>query len=120
MYYYYKLEDVLFRLDKSLGSPYIENRMKPDQKVALLGKINEQLKFGKIVDHAKSHKYPINQVYINLIPIFTSAVVKIFTELKSKGFEFQGYDAKVYEEPFTNELNVDYEVIDYKPLRVLV
>lgn len=120
MQYYYKLEDVFFRLDKSLGSPFLENRMRTQQKEDLLKMLDEQLKFKDIVDYAKSERYPIKQIYLNLIPIFTSAVVKVFTELKSKGLRFEGYDAKVYEEPFTNELSVDYSVIDYKPLRVLV
>ncbi|EJT1341388.1 hypothetical protein QNE93_004395 [Vibrio vulnificus] len=120
MQYYYKLEDVLFRLDKSLGSPFLENRMRPAQKDELLRKLDEQLKFNDIVDYAKSERYPVRQIYLNLIPIFTSAVVKVFTELKSKGFQFEGYDAKVYEEPFTNELSVDYAVIDYKPVRIWV
>lgn len=120
MQYYYKLEDVLHRLDKKLGSPFIENRMKSNQKDVLLEKINEQLRFNEIVEYAKSHRYQINQVYVNIIPIFTSAVVRIFSELKSKGFDFKGYDAKVYEVPFTSELNIDYAVIDYKPVRVVI
>ncbi|MGL5468134.1 MAG: hypothetical protein ACRDCT_08075 [Shewanella sp.] len=120
MQYYYKLEDVFSRLDKSLCSPFLENRMRPEQKEDLLRKLDEQLKFNDIVNYAKSERYPIKQIYLNFIPIFTSAVVKVFTELKSKGLQFEGYDAKVYEDPFTNELNVDYEVIDYKPVRILV
>lgn len=120
MQYYYKLEDVLYRLDKSLKSPFIESRMKSSQKDDLLQKILDQLKFGKIIGYARSHRYRIDQIYINLIPIFTSAVVKVFTQLKLNGLEFTGYDAQVYEEPFTNELNVDYSIIDYKPVRVLV
>lgn len=120
MNYYYKLEDILLRLDDSLNSPFLEKRMKPQQKSDLLQKIMSQLKFDKVIEHAKSNRYPLNQIYINLIPIFTSAVVKVFTEFKANGFEFIGYDAKVYEEPFTNELNVDYSVVDYNPVRVLV
>lgn len=120
MNYYYKLEDILLRLDDSLNSPFLENRMKSKQKLDLLQKIMAQLRFDKVIEYAKFNRYPTNQIYINLIPIFTSAVVKVFSELKSNGFEFIGYDAKVYEEPFTNELNVDYSVVDYNPVRVLV
>lgn len=120
MQYYYKFEDILLRLDKSLASPYLEKRMKDEQKEDLLKKLDEQLKFNYIVLHAKSERYPINQVYLNFIPIFTSAVVRVFTEFKCKGLQFEGYDAKAYEEPFTNELSVDYSIIDYKPARVLV
>ncbi|AZN38233.1 hypothetical protein EJO50_16975 [Iodobacter ciconiae] len=117
MEYYYKLEDILYRIDESRRSPFIENRMKPNQRKALLEKLTVQLKFNDMINYSKYKKYPENQIYINLIPIFTSAVVKVFTELKSKGLEFTGDDAKAYEEAFTNELNVDYSVIDYKPLR---
>lgn len=120
MQYYYKLEDVFFRLDKNLGSPFIEKRMRSEQKEKLLIKLDEQLRFNDIVGYAKSKGYPIQQIYLNFIPIFTSAVVKVFTELKSKGFQFEGCDAKVYEKPFTNELSVDYTIIDYKPIRIWI
>lgn len=120
MQYYYKLEDVFLRLDKRLGSPYLERRMRNDQKKDLLNKLDEQLNLNDIFGHAKSERYPKNQIYLNFIPIFTSAVVKVFTELKSKGLQFEGFDAKAYETPFTNELSVDYTVLDYKPIRVFV
>ena len=45
MQYYYKIEDVLYRIDESLNSPFLENRMKSNQKKDLLQKIMDQLKF---------------------------------------------------------------------------
>ncbi len=120
MQYYYKIEDILMRLDDSLKSQFVESKMKPIQKKALLTKVLNDLGFSEIIEYSKSHRYPINQIYINIIPIFISATVKVFTELKSNGLDFIGYDAKVYEEPFTNELNVDYSKIDYKPMRISV
>lgn len=120
MQFYYKLEDVFLRLDNRLGSPFLENRMRDNQKEDLLNKLDEQLKLNDIFGHAKSERYPKKQVYLNFIPIFTSAVVKVFTELKSKGLKFEGFDAQTYEKPFTNELSVDYNIIDYKPVRILV
>ena len=52
------------------------------------------------------------------MPIFISAACRAFKALKAHGVEFAGYDTKVYEEPFTNELNVDFSKVNYEPLRM--
>lgn len=52
------------------------------------------------------------------MPIFISAICKVFKTLKAKGVEFKGFDAKVYEEPFTNELKVDMGKFIYNPIRI--
>ncbi|MEZ8026799.1 hypothetical protein [Enterovibrio norvegicus] len=62
MQYYYKLEDIFLRLDKSLDSPFLENRMRPEQKDDLLKKLDEQLRLNDILDYAKSEKYPTKQI----------------------------------------------------------
>ena len=67
----------------------------------------------------EDNRYPSSQVYINIIPIFISAVCKVFKSLKSKGIVFKGYDSRVYEEPFTNEIEVDLNTLNYMPIRIL-
>ncbi|AQA17275.1 hypothetical protein BST95_02590 [Halioglobus japonicus] len=118
MKYFYKLEDFYLRIDESLKSPYLESKMGSNKRKRLLGQINSELHFSDIKHRAELERYPPKQVYINVMPIFISATCRVFTALKEKGVEFLGFDAKAYEAPFTNELEVDFSKIVYEPLRI--
>ncbi|EBL9364458.1 hypothetical protein DOO14_25235, partial [Salmonella enterica] len=118
MRYYYKLEDFYLRLDEKLGSPYLERRMSAGNRIKIIELLDRELNFSDIKNYANLNRYPLNQIYINVIPIFISAVCRVFKELKLDGIEFFGFDAKTYEEPFTNELSVDFSKIIYTPLRI--
>ena len=118
MKHLYKLEDFYLRLDPKLASPYLVDRMKDRDKLKLLNKIKTELSFDLITTYAKEERYPMKQVYINLIPIYISAICKVFKALNDKGIEFIGYDAKAYKELFINELNVDFSSINYTPIRI--
>lgn len=119
MRYFYKLEDFYLRIDESLQSPYIESRMGSKNRKKLLNQLESELNFQVIKQKAETERYPIKQVYINVMPIFISAVCRVFTALKEKGVEFKGFDAKAYETPFTNELTVDFSKVIYEPLRIM-
>ena len=118
MKYYYKLDDFYARIDPSLNSPYLENRMSENNRGKLIDQLKFELNFNMVSEYASNNRYPSSQIYINVIPIFISAVCKVFKALKSNGVVFKGYDSKVYEEPFTNELRVDMDKFDYVPIRV--
>jgi len=119
MRYFYKLEDFYLRIDEELGSPYLENRMEASNRSKLIEKLNIDLHFSDIKQRAKVGRYPDGQVYINVMPIFISAVCRVFKALKEKGVEFIGFDAKTYEEPFINELEVNFAEVTYEPLRII-
>ncbi|MGB2784794.1 hypothetical protein [Psychrobacter sp.] len=116
---FYKLEDFYFRLDPKLASPYLVDRMKDKDKLKLLDQIKSELNFDLMTTYAEDRRYPIKQIYVNLIPVYISAVCKVFKALNDKGIEFIGFDANVYKEPFTNELKVDFSSIEYTPIRIL-
>lgn len=118
MYYFYKLEDFYLRIDESMGSPFLEKKMGTTNRQKLLDQINSDLYFKKIQEYADSKNYPLNQIYINVMPIFVAATCRIFKALKENGVQFEGFDAKTYEEPFTNELKVDFSKFTYKPCRI--
>lgn len=118
MRYFYKLEDFYQRIDLDLESPYVDQRMRNGNRTKLLAQLNEDLNFKSIMGYAQQERYPKKQIYINIIPIFISAVCKVFKALKENGLEFVGFDAKAYEEPFTNELKVDFSKINYTPIRI--
>ncbi|NIF18676.1 hypothetical protein [Pantoea sp. Cy-639] len=119
MRYFYKLEDFYLRIDESLSSPYLEKKMGAAKRRSLLEKINSELRFLDIKAYAESERYPVGQIYINVMPIFISAICRVFGALKESGLTFSGYDAKVYEEPFTNELEVDFSKFTHMPLRIV-
>lgn len=118
MKYLYKLEDIFLRLDDKLESSGLITKINRDKREDLLRVISDTLQLEEILEYIKSERFPIDQVYINLIPIFISAVAKVFTTLKSNGVEFIGFDSKTYEEPFTNELSVDYSQRDYESMKI--
>jgi hypothetical protein len=119
MKYFYKLEDFYLRIDDSLMSPYLESRMGVKNRKKLLEQLNNDLNFSDIKRKAESERYPIKQVYINVMPIFISATCRVFKALKAKGVEFIGFDAKAYEAPFTSELEVDFYNVVYESLRIV-
>ncbi|TCV24479.1 hypothetical protein [Vibrio crassostreae] len=119
MRHFYKLEDFYLRIDPELESQYIENKMGSKNRLKLLQQIKSELNFDLITAYAKDGRYPTKQIYVNLIPIFISAVCKVFKKLNERGAEFIGFDANTYKEPFTNELKVDFSSINYTPIRIL-
>jgi len=118
MHYFYKLEDFEHRIDEAMASPYLEKRMGKANRSKLLNQINLDLFFSEIRARAESDRYPIKQVYVNVIPIFISATCRVFSALKAAGVEFLGFDAKAYKEPFTSELEVDFSQFTCTPLRI--
>lgn len=118
MKYYYKIDDLFARVDPNVKSPYLENKMSLNNKNKLLTQLRNDLNFDAVLNYAKDNRYPSSQIYINIIPIFISAVCKVFKSLRSIGIIFKGYDSKIYEEPFTNELEVDMNAFNYMLIRI--
>ncbi|MDR5655543.1 hypothetical protein [Ruixingdingia sedimenti] len=52
------------------------------------------------------------------MPVFVSAVVRVFKALDKAGANFRGFDAETYKRPFTSELEVDLKAINYQPLKL--
>lgn len=119
MRYFYKLEDFYLRTDEALVSPYLEKKMGAANRKRLISQLDSDLHFSDIQLFAKSEKYPLNQIYINVMPIFISATCRVFKALKQGGLQFSGFDASVYEQPFTSELEVDFSQLTYKALRII-
>lgn len=118
MKHLYKLEDFYLRVDSSLASKYIEVRMNPKNRKKLLNQLENDLSFGELKKYAKNERYPLKQVYINIIPIYISATVRVFKALKDNGIKFLGFDANAYKESFTNELEVDLSSFDFSTIRI--
>ena len=119
MRYFFKLEDFYLRVDESLESPYLEKKMGAAKREKLLNQLDSDLFFSDIRKHAESERYPLKQIYINVIPIFISATCRAFSALKESGVQFAGFDAETYGQPFTNELKVDFSRFMCEPLRIV-
>ncbi|MBS0043822.1 hypothetical protein KFE26_16185 [Shewanella sp. M16] len=119
MKHLYKLEDFYLRIDPSLGSPYVEDRISDKSREKLLNQLENDLSFGALKKYSNSERYPLKHVYINIIPIYISATVKVFKALNEKGVKFVGFDANAYKEAFTNELAVDLGSFNYSTIRIL-
>lgn len=107
MSHYFKLHDFSARLDPRLASPYLEAPRKENRARQKFILIERQLGFAVIRQKGANERYPEDQIYLDLIPIFTSAICRVFRGMKAAGIAFKGYDAETYMGPFTLEIDVD-------------
>jgi hypothetical protein len=118
MFHYVRLDDLDARLDPSRASPYLDSIVSGDKAVRRMKVIDMQLKLPAIRDHGLRERYPKDQIYLDLMPIFVSAVCKVFKAMKTAGIAFKGFDAETYAVPFTSEIDVDLGSPSLKRLRV--
>lgn len=107
MQHFVRLDDLEARMDPRTASPYLDHSMKADRLEKRFQLIDRELDLGAIRAEAARQRYPQDQVYLDLMPVFTSAVVRVFKALKVAGFKFRGFDADTYSIPFTSEIEVD-------------
>jgi hypothetical protein len=115
MKYFYKLVDIYDRLDFARKSPYVVTKLSPKKMEHQLGAMNTELSFNEIWEYANARRYPLNQIYINFVPILQSAVKRVFTQLDSRNMTLNGFDSGVYFGFFQNYGFFNFnEVIYYK------
>jgi len=107
MSHYIRLHDLDARLDPKIASPQFDAMLKPDRAEQRFMLVEGQLGLAAIRQRGSSERYPDDQIYLDLMPIFTSAVCRVFKAMKAGGIAFKGYDADVYMGPFTSEIEVD-------------
>lgn len=116
--YFYKLDDIFDRVNDTRESPYLETKMSAKNRNKLLKQLNEELHFNSVTSQAIREHYPSNQVYINIVPIFISAMSKVFWCFKDKGVDFSRFDSDVYANHFTEIMDIDFRDIDFKQVRL--
>ncbi|MCK7013884.1 MULTISPECIES: hypothetical protein [Enterobacteriaceae] len=112
-----KLEDVYSRLDPRYKSAHI-NPMGKANALPRFISLENGFAFEKVWSKAKKDRYPTKQVYLDLLPIFNSAVSRVFTALDNAGVPFQGFDANAYKSVFIDELKIDLQHFDFFGLRM--
>lgn len=115
---YFKLDDFRLRLDPEADSPYRDKFLKGERALQRFHLIRDELGFDAMWQVSKAERYPDNQVYVDMMPVFVSAVVRVFKALDKVGANFKGFDAETYKKPFTSELEVDLKAINYQPLKL--
>lgn len=112
-----KLEDIYSRLDPRGESAYL-NSMGKANALSRFIFLESGLAFEKVRKKAKNDRYPTRQVYLDLMPIFNSAVSRTFTGLDMAGVPFHGFDANAYKATFIDELKTDIQNFDFFSLRM--
>lgn len=113
-----RLDDIDARIDASLGSPFVDTKLNRVKALKRNEVINEALNLEQVRLYAKRNRYPSDQVYIDLMPIYVSATCKVFKSLSQQGFQFRGFDAETYHAPFTKEISVNLKRLEFERIRV--
>ncbi len=116
MSHYLRLDDLDARLDPSVASPYLDSFIKGAKAQQRSELINKRLSLQIVRTRASQERYPDDHVYLDLMPIAVSAVCKVFKAMAKAGIEFKGFDASTYVTPFTSELAVDINHLEFKRL----
>lgn len=118
MSHHVRLDELDLRLDPSRASPYLDVSVKGAKATNRFTVIDAQLALPEIRAFRSQHRYPDDQAYLDLLPIFVSATCKVFKVLKAEGINFNGLDASTYLVPFTSELDVDLSSPQFSQLRL--
>lgn len=116
MSHYVRLDDLESRLNPAVASPFLDPFANSSRAAKRFTLINEGLALPSIRERASRERYPSDQVYLDLLPVFVSAVCKVFKAMKAANIGFIGFDAATYLEPFTSEIEVDLANLEFKRL----
>lgn len=118
MSHHVRLDDLDARLDPSRASPYLDTFVNVTKAADRFVLIESQLGLPAIREFRSRHRYPDDQTYLDLGPIFVSAICRVFKAMIAAGINFRDFDASTYVGPFTTEIEVDLSSQDFKQLRL--
>jgi hypothetical protein len=111
---YFRLDDFRLRLDADALSPYLDTFLKGDRAGRRYRLVADDLSLKEIYDKGAQQGFQTDAIYLDVMPIYVSGVCRVFKALKNCGVEFKGFDASVYLEPFTSEIEVDLKTVKYQ------
>jgi len=118
MRHHFKLDDFCSRLNPALGSQFCDTMLSAERALARFRVISNSLSFERIYERGRLDRYPSKQVYLDVVPILISAVARVFKAMHDAGARFRGFDAETYLDPFTTEIAVDLDEIDFSTMRI--
>lgn len=113
-----RLDDLSSRLDPRRASPNLDTYVSGSKAMERFRLIELDLALDKVRRKGAAQRYPEDQLYVDLMPVFISAVCRVFKALKAAGVRFQGDDAQTYEQPFTSEIDIDLQHPTFKTLTI--
>ncbi|KXF75265.1 hypothetical protein ATN84_18495 [Paramesorhizobium deserti] len=116
---FYKIQDFLMRVDPVLQSPALENKLSSANRQSLIQHLRAGLHFDDVLRKAERERYPQKQIYLNVIPVFISAVSRVFRSLRDRGLIFEGADALDFRDHFDEKLVVDFSNLNYDKVRII-
>lgn len=118
MSHYIRIDDIDARLNPAAGSPYRDALLKAARAETRRVLIDRDLGLDLVREEAARGRFPADHVYLDLMPVFISAVRRVFTAMKASGVAFVGFDANAYLGPFTSEIEVDLKYPGLKIRRI--
>ncbi|WP_443692582.1 hypothetical protein ACRZ5O_33435 [Pseudomonas protegens] len=79
---------------------------------------NDDLAFAKIADHAQQERYPAHQVYVDVLPVFCSALKRVTSWMHTAELAPVGFDSETYAAHFSRSPALDLRVPVFKIVRV--
>lgn len=79
---------------------------------------NDDLAFGKIADHAQQGRYPAHQVYVDVLPVFCSALKRVTSWMHTAELAPVGFDSETYAAHFSRSPLLDLRGPVFKIVRV--
>lgn len=92
--------------------------LKREKAISRFELLETEMAFGAVSDEARRGRYPANQVYLDMMPVFVSAVSRTFIALEALGIAFRGFDADTYRIPFARKLRVDLQSVEIRILTI--
>lgn len=115
---FYNLNDFYLRFDPKSTSVYSDTKLKKANKERLFLKLSTDLGLDELSKHATSSGYDKSKVYINIIPIFMSAISRVFESLRERDCKFDGFDAEIYESHFSSKITIYPNRFTYRSLMI--
>lgn len=112
-----RLDDIDARLDPSLGSTHFDAF---NLKMAAIRfeTINGDLGLPAFREEALRGGYPKDQAYLDVMPIFISAVCRVFKAMQAENVRFEGFDAETYGRHFISDVAIDLSRLEYRSQRI--
>jgi hypothetical protein len=76
------------------------------------------LALAKVWGYARGERYPDKQVYLDVLPIFNSAVARVFTAMVDAEVPFRNFDENTYKKMFVEEIRNDLQHFEFLNLRI--
>ncbi|WP_218015942.1 hypothetical protein [Brevundimonas vesicularis] len=118
MTHFVRLDDIDARLNPARASPLLDTRTKGTRLIKRYEVIDRGLGLPLVRQHGVLQRYPEDQIYLDLMPVFISAISRVFTALRAAGVTFRGFDAQAYLAPFTTEIDINLEAPGFRSVRI--